>query len=1121
MKKLSQLLLKLFVMVLTTPLFAQIISTPTLVEVVNPVEINYTVTGDLVKKVNIDLEIDAPYANLSLYADDQLLIDNIDIPTTGLHQLSSVIQFESAANVDLKIVAFGANITVNTMDFVSANDLVLPQFTDISVSAGLDRVNSHKYAGPCVADINNDGYYDFIVVNHNDEPNKIYWNNGDGTVTQNDQNLSRWEGQDLHGVTAADYDNDGDLDIIQTKGGGNGATPSYPDVYRNDDGIFVLVTGDIGFNAENARGRGGRFSDMDGDGDLDVMLVNAQGINGETLVHVFYENKGDGTFDFVRVAGIDGFGSERALFTDVNGDQIDDIIIYGWNLSLWIGNGDFTFTEATSQFPASLPRNSLMGVTDIDIDNDGDLDLYFARGFPFGIGTTPTFDFDPVEEQMAFKVRNGGTYEIDFSADGDIQFQDYEYSSRGGFDPSGTNFPIYLGSAKTVQTIQTLNTDLTITQAQADGWPTDFSQNGIYIGHIGGGEWKSAVVINGNLFWGVAFSINGTTEATPSFTPLNRNVQDVLLRNDGGSFTDVSDEWNIPRSGNHSGVAVGDINNDGNNDLYVYRWGNLSSRPSDYLLLNNGNGAFETHTMHSAKDASEKGQGDMGQIFDFDLDGNLDLLNGSDDVGMWYLYHNDTPNNGNYVLVDVGYAPESNIDPLGATVIVRTPGNEYKKRVASSGEIFSQSLMNIVHFGLGDETTIDEIVVRWRDGEEVIISDKTVNAIYDTDSVDPTSIVINTPITDIREGTTLQLSTTILPINANQEVVWSSSDPAITVDLNGLVTAVGTISETATITAQSAVNNVEGTVDLTIVGFFPVAVSSVELASETEVIIEGEEIALSATVLPSYADNKELDWESSDDLIATVDENGVVTSLADGVVTITARSRDNNTIFDTTEITIRELILASIAFDDQANYSNVVFNKTEPMTVTVDYHAGTGNTITAGDFRGIRFYLRHIRDTNGNWGVLGDILEDDSNALRTESGQATVSLDLSSAIPTAEMPEEEFYFLHIVANTSAGQVVSTSIVGIDIVGGTASIEEIAKIGSEMKIYPNPVVDELNVANLFADTATLKIYDSTGRLIIETVLGKDQPVLLEALSQGIYSMVISNGINVERFSFIKK
>jgi len=102
----------------------------------------------------------------------------------------------------------------------------------------------------------------------------------------------------------------------------------------------------------------------------------------------------------------------------------------------------------------------------------------------------------------------------------------------------------------------------------------------------------------------------------------------------------------------------------------------------------------------------------MGQAFDYNLDGKVDVLNGDDEFGLWQLYENSSPTVGNYVLVRVGYGPNTNVDPISAEVTVYTPDNEYFRRVGSAGEAHSQSLLNTIHFGLDDQTQIDSIAVR-------------------------------------------------------------------------------------------------------------------------------------------------------------------------------------------------------------------------------------------------------------------------------------------------------------------------------------------------------------------------------------------------------------------------
>ncbi len=123
-------------------------------------------------------------------------------------------------------------------------------------------------------------------------------------------------------------------------------------------------------------------------------------------------------------------------------------------------------------------------------------------------------------------------------------------------------------------------------------------------------------------------------------------------------FTNVSNDWNIPKGGNHWGVTTGDFNNDSHQDLYIHRFPYLKHRVSDYMLLNTGQGSFEITTSHGANNAGSPDHGDMGQAFDFDLDGKVEILNGDDEYGLWHLYKNESAGGGNYVLVRVEIRPE-------------------------------------------------------------------------------------------------------------------------------------------------------------------------------------------------------------------------------------------------------------------------------------------------------------------------------------------------------------------------------------------------------------------------------------------------------------------------------
>ncbi len=1072
----------------------KLVDTETVIQLGQPFETSYMVSGQATKSILFDLSIAAAYAHISIEVDGKILLDSLNIPSSGQHSLTAIVEFDGTGEKAIKIIANAADITVKHIDVVDATAKALPKFTDISADIGLFDDPSLKYGGPSIADMDNDGDYDLILNNHNDSPSKLYWNNGDGSLTKNSTDLSLWKLMDLHGSAAGDYDNDGDLDLIITLGGGNGTNPTPPVFFRNDNGTLVRSDTAVGITA-GARGRSPRWLDLDMDGDLDLALFNAAGINGETgAQHIFYCNKGDGTFEVVDILGLGYASSDRVLVTDFNKDGIDDILMIA-PMSLWQGNGDFTFSNVSDTWLPQSVRDLWGGIaaTDVDLDNDGDLDIYVAAGKGYYSVADKSLDFNPTSQQMDIsdKGDTAGKTEFSFSADSDIKLINYDTSIIRTSGYTG-DFEIFLGADKTAFVPADRDEVNPISQTQAQGWPTTRDANGIYIGHLGNGEWKMEIVRDQKLSWSIKYSLAGISSVQTDWQPNNRNMQDTLLINQGDKFELAPASWNIPQGGNHWGVTHGDFNNDSFNDIFVYRYTYLQQRVADYILLNTGQNSFEIVTSDQATAMDSTGHADSGQAFDFDLDGDVDVLSGDDEYGLWHMFQNDYAGTNQFTLVQVGYSPIENIDPISAQVTVTTAFGTYYKRVGSSGESHSQSLLNTIHFGLADASGIESIEIRWRNGETVYLKDQAVNTLLksaDGEFPEPNSIKLTPEAAEVRVGRSIDLSLVLEPVNANPNVNWISDKQNLaTVDNNGVVTGVAE-GTGVTITATSTANAQSGSAVINVVPYFDIPVSGISLLPESTLVLVGSSQKLTASFTPDNADIKDINWTSTDDSIATVDEQGVVRGIADGQVIITATTLDGG-FEDSSTINVETYAPPSIAFSDEDYYKTTEFLTSASLDVVVDYHAGTGDSVIAGVDDGAKFFLREMTSDWSN--VVKDYTASDARIIGTTSGQASVSIPLTNVTPTAELADGNFYFLWVRFSNSEGEVVDKGVWPVNIVAGDTTAEPTASVcnASNLVSCGNNDGEGADVTDWYAFKHESYATDLSNQLSVSSVQAKD-------------------------------
>ena len=170
-------------------------------------------------------------------------------------------------------------------------------------------------------------------------------------------------------------------------------------------------------------------------------------------------------------------------------------------------------------------------------------------------------------------------------------------------------------------------------------------------------------------------------------------------------------------------------------------------------------------------------------------------------------------------------------------------------------------------------------------------------------------------------------------------VTWSSSDASVaTVDQNGNVTAVG--AGTATITATAG--DCSATCEVTVtIPFIPV--SGITLSQNAASLFVDEGMTLSAEVTPEDATNKTVTWSSSDASVATVDQNGNVTAVGAGTVTITATAGDCSA---TCEVTVTIPVIPVSGITLSQNAASLFVDEGMTLSAEVTPEDATDKTVT-------------------------------------------------------------------------------------------------------------------------------------------------------------------------------
>ena len=467
--------------------------------------------------------------------------------------------------------------------------------------------------------------------------------------------------------------------------------------------------------------------DYDGDGQIDIYLLNGAPLPGATADppprNALYRNEGEWRFrDVTAEAGVGdtGFGLGVAV-ADWDNDGFPDLFVnnFGPNV-LYRNNGDGTFSDVTHEAGVAGEGQVGAGACFLDIDADGDLDLYAANYVKFTYATHVTQYQDghpvyvgprsyPFEPDLLYRNNGNGTF-TDISVASGIAAQ----ASSG----MGTVCCDYDGDG---------DTDVFVLNDVAGNYLFD---------NDGSGKFREAA-----LMAGVAYNAFGDelgsmgvdcgdydNDGWPDFlTTSYQGELPVLYRNRGdGTFEDATVRAGVGTAALRHvnwGVGLVDFDNDGHRDIFM-ACGHLQDnielldtstayQARNILLANNGDGTFT--------DVSAVGGSGMlierssrGAAFDdLDNDGRVDavILNSRREPT---VLRNESPG-GNHWLQLRLLGVHANRDGVGSRVTV-VAGDLVQVAEVHSGRGYQSHFGSRLHFGLGPRHRVDRIEIRWIGG---------------------------------------------------------------------------------------------------------------------------------------------------------------------------------------------------------------------------------------------------------------------------------------------------------------------------------------------------------------------------------------------------------------------
>ena len=544
--------------------------------------------------------------------------------------------------------------------------------------------------------------------------------------------LSNWASYGP-GTSWGDYDGDGDLDLYVTarfdqlgmeteESFAEGTDQSVIDaaivenrsgqtfLMRNDGGQFVDVSVAAGVKLVNSTAIGACWADFDGDGDVDLYISNF------------------GVADF-SASAIQSGGEENIMFSN---------------------NGDGTFSDVTELTNLGNPGHSTGGVW-ADYDHDGDLDLYSINS---GIVDERDFEMWP---ETNILYRNEG----DSNGDGVPEFSDQtieagrisgqELNPTADFIPAISNESqddapsgaqggdVVLGNGNILSPAGTGVTWAALWfDYNQDGWEdlfiaSDFGISPLYKNN-GDGTFDLVTIEAGLLLQGTgmgahAADIDGDgdfdlcqTNFGPNFIWYNEGGQSFRRELDSDFHNNddkrITVNWDC---------HFFDYDLDGDFDLFTTagRINTYVPTQENTLFRNDGNGWLTDITDEVGLGGHKKSMG--ASTVDFDGDGDIDIIVANSDGPLQLFENNAAQITGNHWLKIELVGNQSNTYGIGMLVEVELLNGSVISQQTYAGSGYLGSGDPVVHVGLGSETQVKEVRVKWSSGHVQVIQNVVID----------------------------------------------------------------------------------------------------------------------------------------------------------------------------------------------------------------------------------------------------------------------------------------------------------------------------------------------------------------------------------------------------------